>query len=212
LSLSRNGPDLADYLQPAQLVFLIYDWSLAMNDPIEIPTDHLNPDAITGEPASHPGATGIGAAAGAASGAVAGALGGPIGVVVGAVAGGIVGGLMGHEIGEWHDPSDEIYWRKQYQTSSFYDHTADFDQDVAPALQYGGLLAAKACKDCSNGVSHLYQNLDSLDGPAAAQWETAKRNSRYTYAQARQAIHNAYIQKLRQHEDTMLSVAVYRDA
>ena len=183
-----------------------------MNSEMTAAGEHVNPDAITGAPASHPGATGIGAAAGAASGAAAGALGGPIGAVVGAVAGGILGGMMGHEIGEWHDPSDEIYWRRQYPGSPFYDESADFDQDVAPALQFGGALAVKARNDVSRSEPDYGRYFESLEAITIRDWENARRKSKYSYAQARAAIHNAYLQKLRHTEDKMLGVAVYKDA
>ncbi len=66
---------------------------------------HTNPDAITGAPGSHPGATGIGSASGAAVGAALGAIGGPVGAIIGGVAGAAVGGGAGHAAGEANDPS-----------------------------------------------------------------------------------------------------------
>ena len=66
---------------------------------------HTNPDAITGAPGSHPGATGIGSASGATVGAVLGAIGGPVGAIIGGVAGAAVGGGVGHSAGEANDPS-----------------------------------------------------------------------------------------------------------
>jgi hypothetical protein len=176
-----------------------------------IDSDHTNSDALTGEPASHPGATGIGAAAGAATGAAAGAMGGPIGVVVGAVAGGIVGGLMGHDIGEWHDPSDEIYWRQEYKTSSFYDETADFDRDVAPALQCGGLLAVRMRQNPSQKATHLAESFAAMEAEATEQWELARGKSKYTFAEASKAIEQAYLKKLHHQEDVMQGVAVFKD-
>ena len=68
-------------------------------------TAHTNPDAITGAPGSHPGATGIGSASGAAVGAALGAIGGPVGAIIGGVAGAAVGGGVGHSAGEANDPS-----------------------------------------------------------------------------------------------------------
>ena len=80
----------------------------------DIPANRdANPDAITGEPGSHPVGAGLGAAAGgAAAGAAAGVVGGPVGAAVGAVVGGIAGGLAGKGVAEQIDPTQEdAYWR-----------------------------------------------------------------------------------------------------
>lgn len=80
-----------------------------------------NPDAITGEPGSHPVGTGLGAAGGGAAGAAIGtAVGGPIGTVVGAVIGAISGGLAGKAVAEAVDPTaEDAYWREQHGSASY---------------------------------------------------------------------------------------------
>ncbi len=154
-------------------------------------TDRTNPDAITGAPGSHPGATAIGAASGSATGAALGAIGGPVGAIIGAVAGGIVGGASGHSIGEWNDPSDAEYWKKEYRNRSYYDQSADYDRDVTPALQYGSVLGASGSESGS---------FDSLEEKAMREWDKARGNSKFSYQQARSAISDAFNHKLSQHK------------
>jgi len=70
-------------------------------------TRNANRDLISGEPGSHPVATGLGAAGGATTGAVIGSIvGGPIGGAIGAAIGGVAGGMGGHEAGEAVNPTD----------------------------------------------------------------------------------------------------------
>jgi uncharacterized protein (TIGR02271 family) len=64
-----------------------------------------NRDPITGEPGSHPVATGAGAVAGGAAGAAAGSVAGPVGTGVGAAAGAVLGGVGGKAAGEKFDPT-----------------------------------------------------------------------------------------------------------
>jgi hypothetical protein len=147
---------------------------------------HTNPDPITGAPGSHPGATAIGTASGTATGAAIGVVGGPVGIVVGGVVGGIVGAALGHGIGEWHDPSDQDYWRREYPNSKYYDKSADFDQDVAPAYRYGSNMGLQA------GSS---RSTTSFDDTARKDWDSVKAKSKLTYEQARNAISDAYTRK-----------------
>jgi hypothetical protein len=171
-------------------------------------TGHTNPDAITGAPASHPGATAIGAASGAATGAAVGAAGGPVGVVIGAIAGGVVGGWTGHSIGEWNDPSDAIYWRDEYKNRDFYDESADYDRDVTPALQYGGMLGAEADNAATDETLPMHpMPFVSLEERTTREWDKVRGTSRYTYAQARRAINDAYNRKLEQHRDQLQAVS-----
>ena len=149
---------------------------------------HTNPDAITGAPASHPGATAIGTASGAATGAGLGAIGGPAGAVIGAVAGGIVGGITGHDIGEWHDPSDAAYWSNEYKNRPYFDKSANYDTDVVPALSYGSTLGM----DNSSSKS----SFDSVEDKVKQGWSQARGKSRYSYDQARPLIADAYSRKL----------------
>src|SRR5689334_24321502 len=98
----------------------------------------VHPDAITGEPGSHPIGAGLGAAVGGvAAGAATGMVAGPIGTVVGAVAGGFAGGLAGKEIAEQIDPSvEDHHWRNEYPMRQYYDPMIGYDE-VGPAYQYG---------------------------------------------------------------------------
>jgi phage tail tape-measure protein len=147
-------------------------------------TGHTNPDAITGAPGSHPGATGVGAASGAATGAAIGAIGGPVGAVIGGVAGAAVGGLAGHSIGEWNDPSDATYWKGEYRNRSYYDENADYDTDVVPALSYGSRLR----RDRTAGTS----SFSSIEDKVKAEWNKIRGKSKYSYGQARPMISDAY--------------------
>lgn len=90
-----------------------------------------NPDAITGEPGSHPIGTGTGAAGGGLAGAAIGTLAGPVGAVAGAVIGAVAGGLAGKSVGEAVNPTVEAaYWRENHSNQPFaaahsYDEYAD---------------------------------------------------------------------------------------
>ncbi|MES2572622.1 MAG: YsnF/AvaK domain-containing protein, partial [Verrucomicrobiota bacterium] len=96
-----------------------------------------NPDPITGEPGSHPVATGMGAAGGGAAGAAIGMAGGPVGAVVGAVIGAVVGGLGGHAAGEAVDPTaEDAYWRESHSRQS-YATSNDRFEDYQPAYRTG---------------------------------------------------------------------------
>src|SRR4051812_19347260 len=85
----------------------------------------LNQDPITGQPGSHPVATGIGtAAAGVAGAAIGTAVGGPIGTVVGTVVGAVAGAIGGHALGEAIDPTaEEAYWREAHARQPYADGT-----------------------------------------------------------------------------------------
>lgn len=97
-----------------------------------------NPDPITGEPGSHPIATGVGAAGAGAAGAAIGAMAGPVGVVVGAVVGAVAGGYAGKAVGEQIDPTaEDAYWRETHGTQPYAKGSdADFDA-FAPAYRTG---------------------------------------------------------------------------
>lgn len=95
-----------------------------------------NRDPISGEPGSHPVATGVGAAGAGAIGTVAGVLlGGPIGGMLGAVAGGVAGGYAGKVVGENADPTkDDDYWRTNHRTEDYDGRGYD---EYAPAYRAG---------------------------------------------------------------------------
>jgi hypothetical protein len=80
-----------------------------------------NPDPLTGEPGSHPVATGLGAAAAGAAGlAIGTAIAGPLGTVVGGLAGVVAGALGGHAAGEAIDPTaEEAYWREAHPNQPY---------------------------------------------------------------------------------------------
>jgi phage tail tape-measure protein len=147
-------------------------------------TGHTNPDAITGSPGSHPGATGIGAASGAATGAAIGAIGGPVGAVIGGVVGAAVGGVTGHSIGEWNDPSDATYWQNEYKNRSYFDKTANYDSDVVPALSYGSRLRRN--RTAANS------SFASVEDKVKNEWDRVRGQSKYSYEQARPLISDAY--------------------
>jgi hypothetical protein len=150
---------------------------------------HTNPDAITGAPGSHPGATAIGTASGTAAGAAIGMVGGPVGIVVGGVVGGIVGAAIGHGAGEWNDPSDQDYWRSEYKNRKYYDQSADFDQDLAPAYRYGSNMGMQL------PTAAPTRNFSAIEDTARNEWDTVKGKSKLSYEQARDAMSDAYNRK-----------------
>jgi len=97
-----------------------------------------NPDAITGEPGSHPVGSGLGAAAGGAlAGIGLGAAAGPVGAAIGALVGGVAGGLAGKSVAEAIDPTvEDAYWRKEYPRREYYDQSVSYE-DIQPAYRYG---------------------------------------------------------------------------
>jgi hypothetical protein len=132
-----------------------------------VKTGHTNPDAITGAPASHPGATGIGSASGAAAGAALGAI-----------------GVAGHSIGEWNDPSDAAYWKSEYKNRKYFDKGADYENDVVPALSYGSRLRSSRTDSTATFAS--------VEDKVKANWDKVRGNSKYSYDQARPLISDAY--------------------
>jgi len=108
------------------------------NDPNRTVERDANRDPLTGEPGSHPVATGVGSAGAAAAGAAVGAaVGGPVGAVVGGAVGAVAGGAAGHAAGEALDPTVEAsYWRQNYKNRPYYQRDKTFD-DYEPAYRYG---------------------------------------------------------------------------
>ena len=163
---------------------------------------HTNPDAITGAPGSHPGATAIGAASGAATGAAVGMAGGPIGAAIGAIAGGVVGGYMGHGAGEWNDPSDQAYWKSEYRNRPYNsDSSVDFDNDLAPAYQYGSNMgmqgAGLGSAATAGGVAPAKAgSFDSISETARKDWDKIRGKSKLTFDQAKNAMSDAYTRKV----------------
>jgi len=97
-----------------------------------------NPDAITGEPGSHPVGSGLGAVAGGAlAGIGLGAAAGPVGAAIGAVVGGVAGGLAGKSVAEAIDPTvEDAYWRNEYPRREYYQEHVGYET-VQPAFQHG---------------------------------------------------------------------------
>lgn len=153
-----------------------------------------NRDPITGQPGSHPVATGVGAAIGAAAGvasgafmgATAGAGLGPIGAVVGAVAGGIAGGGIGHGIGEDLYPTQLAWWKESYFLRPYINKELDFDE-YAPAYKVG-MKAAVENKD---------RSFDDLEPSLRNNWNMARGKSSLTWDEAREAARDAHERMLR---------------
>lgn len=80
-----------------------------------------NSDPLTGEPGSHPVATGLGAAAASAAGlAIGTAVAGPVGTVIGGIVGAVAGAIGGHAAGEAIDPTvEEAYWREAHPSQPY---------------------------------------------------------------------------------------------
>jgi hypothetical protein len=97
-----------------------------------------NPDPLTGEPGSHPVATGVGAATGGVAGAAIGTLiAGPLGGLVGAAAGAMAGGAGGKAAGEAFDPTaEDAYWRDSHSKQP-YATPDDRYEDYQPAYRIG---------------------------------------------------------------------------
>ena len=142
-------------------------------------------DLLTGEPGSHPLATGIGTAMGGfGAGAIAGSMAGPIGTVAGAVIGGLSGGLLGKTIAENIEPSVEPdIWRETYETSPYFDQSVAF-QTIEPAYRLGA-------DSYASGVSW-----EDIEPVLATKWDHLNRESSLPWARARLAAKDAYVRSL----------------
>src|SRR5438477_3809412 len=134
-------------------------------------------DPITGEPGSHPAATGVGAAGGAAGGAaIGGAVGGPLGAVVGGSIGALVGGAAGHAAGEALDPTEENrYWSGVYRTRPYYRDGTDYS-DYEPAYRYGWESAVRPeliDRPFEEAESDLARGWESARGSCPHDWSLA---------------------------------------
>jgi hypothetical protein len=149
-----------------------------------------NRDPITGEPGSHPIATGVGAAAGAATGVVAaaamgaatGAAFGPAGAITGAIAGGILGGGVGHGIGEDIYPTQLAWWNENYVTRPYVKQGAGFDE-YRPAYWYGihAYQAFPQTGDFSSIEPQLGEEWDAVRGNSTLSWDEAQLATRDAY-------------------------------
>jgi hypothetical protein len=140
-----------------------------------------NEDPITGQAGSHPVGTGVGAAlGGAVAGAAAGAVGGPVGAVVGAAAGAVAGGYGGKAVAEAIDPTIELdYWQKNYTTRNYYDPNLPFET-YEPAYRTGW-------ESYDPNASFAEREAE-----IRRRWEAENRNSKLTWNQAREAIHDSW--------------------
>jgi hypothetical protein len=164
----------------------VTDSTRRTNDP------DANPDPITGAPGSHPIGTGVGAAAGGVAagvagakiGAAAGTVAAPgVGTVVGAAIGAVAGGLIGKGVAEGVNPSEEHeYWRSNYSTRPYADRNYSYDEDYAPAYQYGWESSAK----------HSGRRFEEVENDLGRDWDRFKGKSRLTWDRAKNASRDAW--------------------
>jgi hypothetical protein len=142
-----------------------------------------NPDPVTGEPGSHPVATGAGTAAGGlAAGAAAGAAAGPVGAAVGAVVGGVVGGLAGKAVGEQIDPTaEDAYWRENYRQRSYVDQGSDYET-YQPAYRYGW----------ESHSQHSGKRFEDVESDLQSGWNKTKSSARLSWEKAKHAARDAW--------------------
>jgi len=147
--------------------------------------DGANRDPLTGEPGSHPVATGVGSAGAAAAGAaVGGAIGGPVGAVVGGAVGAVAGGAAGHAAGEALDPTVEAnYWRENYRNRPYYQRDKQFD-DYEPAYRYGWESAARP--------EYRGRRFDEVEPELERGWDKTKGNVRQGWYEVREATRDAF--------------------
>ncbi len=144
----------------------------------------MNRDPISNTPGAHPVGVGVGGVGGAAAGAGIGALFGPIGMLVGGVVGTLAGASAGKGVAESLDPTGEAdYWRSEYSNRPYVNKDYSYDNDYAPAYQYG------------NQVRSQYAGRqwdDSLEADIRSGWESAKAKSRLTWEEAKAAARDAF--------------------
>lgn len=125
----------------------------------------------------------VGEGAGAAGGAVAGmaagaAVGGPAGAVVGAAIGAVAGGAAGHGIAVAVDPEEEdAYWRDNYRSRPYVRSGAPYS-DYRDAYRYGW----ESRRD----------NTSWDDSNLERGWDTARRESSLTWAEAKDAVRDGW--------------------
>lgn len=156
--------------------------------------DPANRDILTGEPGSHPIATGIGAAAGVtagvgaaiALGATSGAALGPAGAVIGAIAGGIFGGGVGHQIGEDIFPTELGYWKENYHTRPYVKLGTNYSQ-YEPAYWYGVDAALRNPQHEFDALEpNIRNNWNIGHGTSTLQWDEARAAARDAFTRTRQ--------------------------
>ena len=147
--------------------------------------EDANRDPLTGEPGSHPIATGVGAAGSAAAGAAVGsAIGGPVGAVVGGAVGAVAGGAAGHAAGEALDPTLEAnYWRENFRTRPYYQRDKTFD-DYEPAYRYGWESAVHP--------DYRGRRFEEVESDLERGWDKTKGTVRHGWYEVREATRDAY--------------------
>jgi hypothetical protein len=146
-----------------------------------------NPDAITGEPGSHPVGSGLGAAAGGAlAGIGLGAAAGPVGAAIGAVVGGVAGGLAGKSVAEAIDPTvEDAYWREEYPRRDYYVEDVEYE-DIQPAFQHGwesrARYADRSWDQAQDDVRREWESNHAERMPGT--WEDAQRPIRDAWDRA----------------------------
>jgi hypothetical protein len=152
---------------------------------LELDSNPANRDPITHEPGSHPVGTGMGSAGGAAAGAAAGALlGGPVGAVVGGAIGAVAGGAAGHVAGEAVNPTvEDAYWSKSYKTRPYYREGQTY-AEYQPAYRYGWEAGARP--------EYKGRRFHEIEGNLEEGWETVKGSTSRTWAQSKDAAHDAW--------------------
>ena len=168
---------------------MAYKAKVVSNDTYTNNDKKANRDPITGEPGSHPVATGVGAAVGAAAGVVSaaamgaatGAALGPLGAIAGAAAGGILGGGVGHGIGEDIYPTQLAWWKDNYSSRPYVNKGAEFST-YEPAYRHG-IQAA---------VENRGKTFDSLEPNLSNNWNIARGDSTLEWDQARHASRDAF--------------------
>jgi hypothetical protein len=147
--------------------------------------EDANRDPLTGEPGSHPVATGVGAAGAAAAGAAVGAVvGGPVGAVVGGAVGAMAGGAAGHAAGEAIDPTLESeYWKKNFRDRPYYQGDRTFD-DYEPAYRYGWESATQS--------DYTGRRFDEVESDLERGWDKTKGTSRHAWQEVREATRDAW--------------------
>ena len=147
--------------------------------------EDANRDPLTGEPGSHPIATGVGAAGAAAAGAaVGGAVGGPVGAVVGGAVGAVAGGAAGHAAGEAIDPTRETeYWRENFRNRPYYQRDKTFD-DYEPAYRYGWESATRP--------DYKGRRFDEVESDLERGWDKTKGTTKHAWYEVKEATRDAW--------------------
>lgn len=147
-----------------------------------------NPDALTGEPGSHPFATGVGAVAtGAAAMAAAAVVAGPVGVVAAAIGGTLIGAYAGKAVGEVLDPTaEDAYWRENHPVQPFGKDEPFEDYAVAYRTGYTGFREGKSFDEREADLRMEYeggpQKTAAAGAPAkAVHWDKAREAARVAY-------------------------------